>query len=321
MKLSVIVPVYNGEKYITRCLESICQQKFEDFEIILINDGSTNKTHEVIRAFIDLTQEARIRYFVQRNKGLPQTRKRGVELANAPYIGFVDADDWVEANFFYELIEQTEKNVDMVCAGFSEDCNGKSDVHCLQENYELSAADALLQLHLRKAVYQFAWNKIYKKSIFEFVKFPEGNVIGEDYCIVSQYLEHANNVIVINNSGYHYVKLSDSMSHVGYNKSFASAVSMYINREESLTKKYPTLATAIRNFMIQSYMGAVMAMCRNKAFDFEVIKFTHNIVKKSFKDFLLKSDFALYWKSSVFIYFVSPKLFIKLFSMSIRNQG
>lgn len=60
MKLSVIVPVYNGEKYITRCLESICQQKFEDFEIILINDGSTDKTDEVIRAFIDLTQEARI---------------------------------------------------------------------------------------------------------------------------------------------------------------------------------------------------------------------------------------------------------------------
>lgn len=321
MKLSVIVPVYNGEKYIQRCLQSICGQTFQDLEIVLINDGSTDKTDQVIRDFMTLSQEKRIRYFVQTNKGLPQTRKVGVGFANSPYIGFVDADDWIEPDFFAALMEQIGGDVDMVCAGFSEDCNGNSEVHCVRETRKMSAEDALLQIHLRKSVYQFAWNKIYKKSLFDYVNFPEGNVIGEDYCIVSQCLEHAQNVIVVPNCGYHYIKLSDSMSHVGYNKNFSDAVEMYIRRDGVLTRKYPALEIPIRNFMIQNYMGAIMAMCRNKTFDTKVIEFAHTVVKKGIRNFLCRSDFALYWKISVFLYFVSPKIFIKVFSLSLQKRN
>ena len=100
-KLSVIVPVYNTEKYLRECLDSILAQAFTDFEFILVNDGSTDKSGDICDAYGQV--DSRVRVIHQENGGVTAARKRGVEVAEGEYISFIDSDDWIEPDMLLSL--------------------------------------------------------------------------------------------------------------------------------------------------------------------------------------------------------------------------
>ena len=112
--ISVIIPVYNCEKYIKRCLESVIKQSYANFEVIVINDGSIDNSLEVIK---EVSQEdKRIRIVSQENKGVSYSRRHGVEIANGDYITFIDADDYIESRFLETMYNEIIKNkVGLVC--------------------------------------------------------------------------------------------------------------------------------------------------------------------------------------------------------------
>ena len=112
-KLSVIVPVYNTEKYLRECIDSILAQSFTDFELILVDDGSTDKSGDICDAYGRL--DHRVRVIRQNNSGVTAARKRGAETAVGEYISFVDSDDWIEPNMYQEMLIKADiYDADMV---------------------------------------------------------------------------------------------------------------------------------------------------------------------------------------------------------------
>lgn len=107
IKVSVVVPIYNAEKYLKQCLDSIVSQTLKDIEIILIDDGSTDGSAEVCKIYLS---DERIKYYYKKNAGAVMARKDGIEFATGEYIGFVDADDWIEENMYQAMYEAAENN-------------------------------------------------------------------------------------------------------------------------------------------------------------------------------------------------------------------
>ena len=120
--ISVIIPVYNGEKYISECIESVLKQTFRDFEIIVINDGSTDNTAEICRKFKN------IRYFYQENKGVSKAREKGLQVSKGEYITFIDSDDTIKSDFLETMLCEME-NCDIVCCNSIDEIEYKSDIY------------------------------------------------------------------------------------------------------------------------------------------------------------------------------------------------
>ena len=114
-KISVIIPVYNCEKFIEKCLQSLVNQTLTDIEIILVNDGSTDNSQKIIEKFSD----TRIKLINKKNGGQSSARNVGLDVANGEYIGFIDSDDWVDSDFFEKLYNTAKKyNADISISNF-----------------------------------------------------------------------------------------------------------------------------------------------------------------------------------------------------------
>lgn len=311
MKLSVVVPVYNGEEVLLRCLNSIKNQTYRDMELIIVNDGSTDHTKSVINKFNESIHDIEVVVIDQKNKGNSLARKSGIDVARGEYVGFIDADDWIEPNYFNSLMHLAEtKNADMVCSEITQDIGNKKRVEAHDTSKTvLTGEEAIKLLHQRKAVYQYMANKIIKKNLLEKVTFPAKNMIGEDYTIIVQILCLSNNIVLSRERGYHYVILENSLSHAGYNDSFKNAINTYPLIEKHITSLFPDCKKDISNFMLQNYMGAIMAMCKNQNYDLENLRWIHKYVKSHLKDFILYSPFAIYWKVGVTIFAINTKVF------------
>lgn len=198
--ISIVVPVYNAEEYLSRCVTSILQQSYKSFELILINDGSTDKSGEICDKFKSLDQ--RIVTIHKKNSGVSDTRNLGINLAKNPYICFIDADDYIEKEYLNRLLEN--KHADLVASGYIR-IDGMNffpkerfyDYHLLQQ--ELSK---LINIPLLDT----PWGKLFKKNIIDKyqIRFDTKLKFGEDQIFVRNYLSHCKNLQALSNAGYIY---------------------------------------------------------------------------------------------------------------------
>ena len=181
--ISIIVPVYNVEKYLSRCVDSILAQTFRDFELILVDDGSTDKSAEICDKYA--AKDSRIKVIHKENGGQSSARNNGLEIAIGKYIGFVDSDDWISTDCFEYLYTLIEKfNADAVSAdfvfayenklvGFQKDKNPKEKI--------IAGADEILCYYLKQdkmhGKNDFAvWGKLFKRELFYELRFPAGKI-------------------------------------------------------------------------------------------------------------------------------------------------
>lgn len=284
MLLSVIVPAYNSEKTIEKCLYSIINQSFDDYELIVINDGSNDSTLDIVNRIIEQNKTKNIRVISQENKGLPQSRKVGVNNAKGKYIGFVDSDDWIEADMYQNLIEYALRvDADMSYCKMSFDYSNNIDIQrqLIDDGTVMSGKEALHALHNRISVEGSYCNKIIKRSIFKGVKFPKGGLLGEDYTVTVQILLKADKVICVDKLGYHYVQYNDSMALSGYDEVKERG---YNNYKRMLRQvRYLGDEQLIRdmdNYMVNSFMWVVLGMDKNKKYDWEKIKWVKSYIRK-----------------------------------------
>lgn len=160
VKVSVIVPIYNSEKYLKKCIDSLVSQTLSDMEFILINDGSTDSSDSIINSYND----SRIKYFKRSNHGIGATRNFGIDHASGEFIGFLDSDDYVEPDMYEKLYNECiDRNLDIViCDHFIENGSNISIKNFIDFN-DTSLDDMpslLLDINLAP------WNKIYSKRIF-----------------------------------------------------------------------------------------------------------------------------------------------------------
>lgn len=217
-KVSIIVPVYNAEKTLTKCIESLVLQKYKNLEIILINDKSTDNSEKICIKFRDKYNF--IKYINnEENKGVSVARNIGLENATGKYVVFVDSDDWVDYNYCEYLVQELEKNnVQLAIAGFwyHNEIKGlepQLNIFNNKDSIDIKSKNDVIELY-SKWHFSSIWNKIFVKSIIDKnnIKFDENISIGEDMRFGIDYVKSMDKdkIIVINKPLYHYIHLNSN---------------------------------------------------------------------------------------------------------------
>lgn len=232
VKLSILVPVYNKEKYLIRCIESVLRQTYRDFEIVIVDDGSTDQSGIICDEYAEKYDNIRVVH--KENGGLASARIAGIRASKGEHLGFVDSDDWINADMYAGLMAAFEdKDVDISIGGHvinktagEEYCTLIKSDAAVFSNYE-----ALEEMFAGK---RFIWSlcdKVYKRELFE-----NDNVVdcwpdsyGEDSFVNSRVFEAARLIKFTPVYGYHYCMNDDSMIHAGFNKKKLAIVDIYLD--------------------------------------------------------------------------------------------
>lgn len=212
--ISVIVPVYNVEKYLCECIDSICAQTYQNMEIILVDDGSTDSCPDLCDSYA--LRDSRIKVIHQANQGLSAARNKGYEASNGKYIAFVDSDDTI-SDIYIETLHKliTENDAQIAVCAYTRTSN-ELKVKTAPD-YTLTSEKMLREWHgKRKSIETVAWNKLYSRQIFENFKnfkiFPEGKT-HEDIYTSHLFVEKASEIAVTGRKLYYYRKRDNSISH------------------------------------------------------------------------------------------------------------
>lgn len=224
-KLSIIVPVYNGEKYINQTVDSILAQTFKDFELILINDGSTDRTREILEKCKE--KDKRLRVIHQENSGPGAARNVGIREARGEYIGFVDGDDMVAKTMYETLTEKTIEDVEMVMCAYKEKGSAYENTvrATLPDNTKLFQKDIeekIISTFIKNENHGFfaLWNKIYKRNFIvdNEIFIEEDRRQGEDWWFNIRVFCKLHTYIYINEPLYYYVRQNPQSLMNSYNE-------------------------------------------------------------------------------------------------------
>ena len=199
-KVTVIIPAYNAEAYIGRCLDSVLKQSFDDFEILVVDDGSKDGTGDVVKEYAK--NDKRVRYIKQKNIGVAKTRNKAVKLAKGEFIAFMDNDDYIDEDYLEKLLPR--EGEDVVISGFKRpDENGKIVIQMQLKDVEWS-----------KFMSPTPWAKIYRKSfiIDNKLEFLDNN-IGEDIYFNLVAMLTAKKVKILDYMGYNWFMNTESVSN------------------------------------------------------------------------------------------------------------
>lgn len=216
--VSIIVPIYNAEKYLTECIESLVNQEYQEIEILLVDDGSTDKSPEICRAYEK--NDHRVRYIKKENGGVSSARNEGIRLAKGEYLTFVDSDDYLDGNIIGLAVKlMNESNADMVGWNASivhnKEIRKAKEIRFCQNDF----ANIYLALisNYESECYcgdyiRAVWGKLLKSSAIREnrISFSEKLYIGEDAVFLMEYVQHIQNAVLINEFGYYYRILPNS---------------------------------------------------------------------------------------------------------------
>ena len=194
--ISVIIPVYGVEKYISQCLESVINQTYKNLEIIVVNDGTKDRSADIAKEYA--AKDSRIKVYDFKNGGLSVARNRGLEIATGEYISYLDSDDWLDTKMYETLLETAMKNeADMVKCGIIE-TNGAAEEKITFSDVKIinNEQHKAFKNYFKGILWTLAWNGLYKKELAKKVKFPD-NVVHEDNYSSGMFLYLAKKVIAM----------------------------------------------------------------------------------------------------------------------------
>ena len=254
--VSVIVPVYKVEQVVKNCIESILNQTFTNFELILVDDGSPDNSGRICDEYAQ--KDDRVIVIHKENGGLSDARNVGMEVATGEYVSFIDSDDYISLDFYETLLQaMIDNNSDIVeCSVVKFYENGKFDEYSDDlkvANYE--TVDALGGLIDENPFRQHVWNKLYKSSVALDIPYAVGK-LNEDEFWTYQVFGKANKVTKINKTMYYYFQRSGSIMGNGYNIKRLDALEGKMNRQAYIEKNFPTLITTAK---IDFYSSCIFA--------------------------------------------------------------
>ena len=217
--VSVIVPVYNVENYLPRCVDSILAQTYEKLEVILVNDGSKDGSGAICDDYAG--REERIRVIHKKNGGLSSARNAGIDAAAGSYLAFVDSDDWIEPDALEAMMAQmVRQNVKLVCAG-RYDVNGATGEKklglCPKRTERISAEEMVGRIFLWDGCDSSACDKLYHRSLFETFRYPLGQV-SEDVAVTYKIVLKAGTVVMLEKPVYNYYHRPGSITTTAQKK-------------------------------------------------------------------------------------------------------
>ena len=205
-KIGILIPMYNSEKYIDKCLKSVKEQSYKNLEVIIINDGSTDNSLEICKNII--RDDDRFKIYTRENKGVAFSRNEAIKKCSAKYFIFLDSDDFLDKDYIevnYNILK--EYNVDMVSSNIFQCKNEKDVLKKGKEplkNYVVDRKEGLKKLLYQYEIQNGPHCKLYKKELFDGVEFPNGQIY-EDLATMYKVVNNCNKIAITSYQGYNYV--------------------------------------------------------------------------------------------------------------------
>ena len=245
-KVTIIVPVYNAEKTLVRCLESLLHQTYKDIEILMINDGSTDGSQTICHNYE--TDYPCFHLITQKNNGPATARNNGIDHANGEYISFVDADDYVEPKYISTMIEAAEEShADMVICAYYEENGESRKIHTFKYKEGLHEGDAAKEIAVslindvsEHRIPPYSWVRMVRKEVFNTpkIRYTDGMIRSEDYFLYTELHFRLRKVYLLSETPlYHYIENQQSVTHTYVKKYWESVTEIYDGLKTRLPKE------------------------------------------------------------------------------------
>ena len=313
--VSIIIPTYNVEKFLYRGIESCINQTYKNIEIIIIDDGSTDNTQNIIKKYSQ--KDSRIKYFFQENNGVSNARNKGLGIATGDYIIFLDSDDWLELQAVECLLEIRNKNRNcfIICDRYfayldTDNSIFKEAQNQKEKEIKLSKKNMLLNIGTGRYNLQSACYKLFSKKILDEnkLKFRENIYHGEDGLFVFEYTLCEDNVFYANKALWNILERPNSVSRGKFNKKFFTAITA-VEEMIKLVKNDETLGKVLKKYLYIRAKGVFYTGIRDNALNEKEKKALKVKIKQLEKSYF--EDIEISKKIKYYIGIRLPEFFIK----------
>lgn len=309
--VSVVVPVYNVEKYVEQCLNSLINQTLSNIEIIVVDDGSTDNSAAICHRIAEL--DSRIRVISKKNGGLSDARNYGMKYVTSDYVGFIDSDDYVDPNFYEVLYNKIKgSNVQVAVAQIKKTDNQgellfKAGYHC---NGVLSAEEALESMLSAKGISNSVCNKLFDFKLFSNMKFPIGKLYEDEY-VTYKIIDSCKGIYFTNETSYYYRVNQQSITNQPFSEKEMDRIEASIIRIAYLEEKHPALTELGKCYLMYDCLTAISKMYK---FEDKYNKLLSSNIRNCFLAYL-RGHSSLGAKGFAVLAFISPRLACSMYNV------
>lgn len=293
-KISVIVPVYNVERELERCVESICNQTYKNLEIILVDDGSTDDSGNLCDTLAQKDDRIKVKH--KKNGGVADARKTGFLMSTGGVIAFVDSDDYIEPDMYEVLFnEMNQTNADIVFCDYVSVTKTNFEKRVFAKHNEILDKDKALKLLANDEIKSFMWNKLYKKEILKESDFYVGKLM-EDFLCMPNIFNRCSIISYISKTFYNYVRRPNSiMGDTNILFKYWCACKERLFWYQKMNSKYEPLC-------LSRTVKVGLTCFENKILDSEQKNIIKTFLKSNMKHILLNGNLNLHKKLKVIYY-------------------
>ncbi len=311
--VSIIVPVYNVEKYVGKCLDSILNQTYENIEVLMVNDGSTDNSVKICKEYEK--KDKRFKLYRKKNGGLSDARNYGLDRIIGDYVCFVDSDDFIHPDFIKILLDSLEGKYSIASCRYAT----FSKISDLKKNCSRKTKTIIenSRKYLEKTYYQqdktlysvSVWNKIFETNIFKNARFKKG-ILYEDFAIIDQLILQKDNIVLINNALYYYRKNQSGITKSSYNKKTEDMIAIC----DDLLKKYKDDRPLVSALYVMKYTRIIEIITKKYKNNIKTVKDDpkYEYIKKYRKNILLSKKTRFSLKASAILSFFGPNALAKV---------
>ncbi len=323
-KISIIVPVYNAEKYINRCLDSILGQNYENIELVMVDDGSTDGSSDICKHYCE--SDVRCRYFYQNNGGPDAARREGLIRSCGDYVVFVDADDYIKQDMVRTLYKVAlEHNANVVCCEierFSDSGRIWDESRKVDALTVFESVPEKMSAFFESRVLQGSYcAKLIRREVLSGYRYTDNTVIGEDISAILHIAQQEQSIVMIPDAYYRYYWNMDSISHSAYTDRHKSSLKNYVDICSELAEKHYIDDRSVYGFFAEREMAVATAMSRGRTYDAEAVVMLRDHLKRIWRYVRKNKYTALYMKVCIGLYIISPRMFIGLYRIVYLLTG
>lgn len=328
--ISVIVPIYNVEKYLSTCIESILNQTYKKLEILLIDDGSTDKSGEICDEYTK--QDNRCIAIHQPNKGISEARNTGLKHATGEYISFIDGDDYIHPQMLeilYEALQKGDYDFSMI---LYKKAYAQEQFQFITEytTQELNQSQLIYSLYnnlsqksntYQEMNFHVVWNKLYKKTLINDTPFIQ--TVAEDAVFNNTIYLKCKKVIVINNEIYYWVQRQNSITHQGINQTYINRILSYYQCLKNIPENNSTYRAAALE-KLYKIMIIYNFNVHNSYLKIKLKEIRHSVKTKTMAEFLSNQYISRLHKISILLTFYFPFIFttyIRLYTILLKIKS
>lgn len=317
--ISVIVPIYNVEKYLDKCIESIVNQTYKNLEIILVDDGSPDNCPRMCDYWA--SRDERIKVIHKKNGGLSSARNAGFEASNGEYVSFVDSDDWLDENTFEELLKNNDEQVDFVSFGLLEEFDTETHQELRADTVLYNQDEIFSNILKDDSVAGYACNKLFKRLIIGDDRFDETLMSCEDIDFCVRIARKCRYALHTDSKFYHYRQRKDSMTgDFSYNPRKLSVIKAYENIMPIYAEYAPENSYIVERNYLKQNLNVKGRMILSKVNDSSIKKMLNTNIKKYFGRVVINRNNSLPLRMNIIFTRLFPSFLLRIKQLILSKK-